>query len=181
MPHDIRISTRDHHHHHQHQHHYQQQQQPQQLHKLSTTANGRAHKGLLLLHADSPRTPRQDAWHSCWRQRLASHRNILLWLLCLLLASAFAIRHGTRLLDAAGQQHHLLQQQQHHRRAAAADALPSSSSSSTLDGGSSLPRNASAAAILASQRSQWPAGYVAICAVVKDQWPDLRYWVEYHR
>lgn len=39
----------------------------------------------------------------------------------------------------------------------------------------------SEADILAAQRIRWPEGYVAICAVIKDQWPDLRYWIEYHK
>jgi hypothetical protein len=36
-----------------------------------------------------------------------------------------------------------------------------------------------ARATLLSLRAKWPAGYVALCTVVKDQRRDLRYWVEY--
>lgn len=36
-------------------------------------------------------------------------------------------------------------------------------------------------ATLLSLQTQWPAGYVALCAVAKDQRRDLRYWVEYWR
>jgi hypothetical protein len=35
--------------------------------------------------------------------------------------------------------------------------------------------------VLHAQRAKWPEGYVAVCAVVKDQNRDLRYWIEYHR
>lgn len=35
--------------------------------------------------------------------------------------------------------------------------------------------------ILHRLHTAWPEGYVAVCAVVKDQNKDLRYWLEYHR
>lgn len=35
--------------------------------------------------------------------------------------------------------------------------------------------------LLSSQKAKWPDGYIAICAIVKDQRKDLRYWIEYHR
>lgn len=49
---------------------------------------------------------------------------------------------------------------------------------SSISDGSS---NSTPADILAAQKHTWPDGYVAVCAVIKDQWPDLRYWIEYHR
>ncbi|KAF8066394.1 glycosyltransferase family 92 protein [Scenedesmus sp. PABB004] len=35
--------------------------------------------------------------------------------------------------------------------------------------------------LLHALATKWPQGYVAVCAVVKDQGRDLRYWIEYHR
>jgi len=32
-----------------------------------------------------------------------------------------------------------------------------------------------------SMEQRWPDGYVAVCAVVKDQRADLRYWLEWYR
>lgn len=44
-----------------------------------------------------------------------------------------------------------------------------------------LSGNATRGDVLHNLQSAWPDGYVAICAVVKDQNRDLRYWIEYHR
>jgi hypothetical protein len=162
-----------------------QQQQP----------NGHGKQLLQLQHADSPRTPRRPSdGCSSWRARLLSRKLVALWLLGLGLASCFAIRHGTRLLDAAGQQHHLLHLQPHgfgkHAEAsiaaaaaAGAAAATQRQSASASSSGTAAAGNASSspAAVLVAQRAKWPDGYVAVCAVVKDQWPDLRYWIEYHR
>lgn len=41
--------------------------------------------------------------------------------------------------------------------------------------------NATKTDTLHNLHAAWPEGYVAVCAVVKDQNKDLRYWVEYHR
>jgi hypothetical protein len=41
--------------------------------------------------------------------------------------------------------------------------------------------NSSNVEVLKKQQEKWPDGYIAICAVVKDQGKDLRYWIEYHR
>jgi hypothetical protein len=119
------------------------------------------------------------------------------WLVWLLLCGVFAIRHTTKLLDAAGQHHYV--------HAPATDATPTAASAhgaqqqlpqqhgdmlaGSKDAGAPAPpstsstgsSSAGAASVLATQHSKWPDGYVAICAVIKDQWPDLRYWIEYHR
>lgn len=111
---------------------------------------------------------------------LLSRQYAMYWLVWLLLCGCFAIRHTSKLLDAASQQHALLAQPTTTTAAAAAVPNPmqqhSSSSSSTAGNAST-----GAAAVLASQHRNWPDGYVAVCAVIKDQWPDLRYWIEYHR
>jgi hypothetical protein len=100
------------------------------------------------------------------------------WLVWLLLCGCFAIRHTSKLLDAASQQHALLAQPTTTAAAAVPNPIQQQSSSSSSTAGNA---STAAAAVLASQHSKWPDGYVAVCAVIKDQWPDLRYWIEYHR
>jgi hypothetical protein len=116
------------------------------------------------------------------------------WLVWLLLCGVFAIRHTTKLLDAAGQHHYVLAPATDATSTAASsqgahqqllqqhgDMLAGSTSAGALAPPGTGSSSATAAAVLASQHSKWPDGYVAICAVIKDQWPDLRYWIEYHR
>lgn len=154
---------------------------------LPLSANGGAK---LQQDINSPREQRRLSI----RQQL-SRQFTRYWLVWLLLCGGFAIRHTTKLLDAAGQHHYVL--------APATDSTPTAASAhgtqqqlpqqhdgslaGSTDAGAPAPpstassSNAEAAAVLASQHSKWPDGYVAVCAVIKDQWPDLRYWIEYHR
>lgn len=124
----------------------------------------------------------------CRPSQLLAKQYAVYWVVWLVLCGCFAIRHTTRLLDAAGSQHHLLAppkglhwgsaatQQQH------VDQHHSSNSNADDGSSTSTSRNGSTTAgILAAQKAAWPDGYVAVCAVIKDQWPDLRYWIEYHR
>lgn len=144
---------------------------------------------------DSPRAQRNSNSSSRFTlSQLLSRQYGIFWLVWLLLLGVFLIRHTTKLLDAAGQQHYLLApptaataapathassiQQQQKQAAQHHDSTFISSSSSSSSSNSS---STGAEAILAAQRNKWPDGYIAVCAVIKDQWPDLRYWIEYHR
>lgn len=137
--------------------------------------------------------------HRSWRaSQLVSRQYAAYWLFWLLLCGCFAIRHTTKLLDAAGQQHYLLAppssdgrsmtmaaalKQQLQEQTHISFTSSHGSHASSLGEASSPGNHSSAVAgeILAAQRTKWPDGYVAVCAVIKDQWPDLRYWIEYHR
>jgi hypothetical protein len=85
-----------------------------------------------------------------------------------------------QMLDALHRQkhqdlHNMMHQKQ---RAAAGAGVGSSSTSGTVErANGSITDND----VLHAQRAKWPEGYVAVCAVVKDQNRDLRYWIEYHR
>lgn len=157
---------------------------------LSATGSGKLQ--------DSPRTQRSGNKFSI--SQLVSRQYAVYWVIWLLLCGGFAIRHTTKLLDAAGQQHYLLasptdaattaaappaqSMQQHLEQHSSSDAAHGSTTNSRGAGAPVPPTSstpAGAAAVLASQHSKWPDGYVAVCAVIKDQWPDLRYWIEYHR
>jgi hypothetical protein len=73
----------------------------------------------------------------------------------------------------ARQQTEMLQALHRHKVQDAMTALrPATSSSAGSSGGSSSAKEL---------RTRWPLGYVAVCAVVKDQPRELRYWIEYHR
>lgn len=129
--------------------------------------------------------------------QLLSRQYGIFWLVWLLLLGVFLIRHTTKLLDAAGQQHYLLApptaataapathagstQQQQKQAAQHHDSTQAAGSQVASTFVSSSSSSTGAEAILAAQRSKWPHGYIAVCAVIKDQWPDLRYWIEYHR
>lgn len=146
---------------------------------------------------DSPRTQRSSNQFSI--SQLVSRQYAVYWVIWLLLCGGFAIRHTTKLLDAAGQQHYLLasptdaattaaappqSMQQHLEQHSSRTEGHGSTTSSKGVGAPAPPSSgtpAGTAAVLASQHSKWPDGYVAVCAVVKDQWPDMRYWIEYHR
>jgi hypothetical protein len=93
-----------------------------------------------------------------------------------------------QMLDALHrQQHQDLHSMMHKKQQTAAGtgdtaaqtaAAAASAQSSTATRSNSSMTDAD---VLHAQRAKWPEGYVAVCAVVKDQNRDLRYWIEYHR
>ena len=138
--------------------------------------------------AHSSSSPReQQRRGSLSASKLLSRQNAIYWLVWLLVCGCFAIRHTTKLLDAAGQQHALLKEPTAAAAAGAGQAPPpparqqQQQQQDDSSAGSTANSTTLAAAVLAAQNKSWPEGYVAVCAVIKDQWPDLRYWIEYHR
>lgn len=153
---------------------------------LPVAANG---QGRLQPDSASPRHQRRSLV-----KQLVSRQYLCFWLLWLLVFGGLAIKQSTRVLDAASEQHHLLTGPKdpavHAASATAAAVTPAAHSMQHAEsqhdgkgwGAKGLSVNSShPAAVLAAQQKAWPDGYVAVCAVVKDQWPDLRYWIEYHR
>lgn len=151
---------------------------------LPVSANG---QGRLQLDNASPRHQRRSLI-----KQLVSRQYLCYWLIWLLVFGGLAIKQSTRVLDAASEQHHLLTGPNNSAApaAAAAAVTPAQHSIQHAEaqhdgkawGSKGLSVNSSdPATVLAAQQKAWPDGYVAVCAVVKDQWPDLRYWIEYHR
>jgi hypothetical protein len=93
-----------------------------------------------------------------------------------------------QMLDALHRQKHQdLHNMMHKKQQAAAGVDGATSGTGTTataaDGSVAESINGSRtdADVLHAQHAKWPEGYVAVCAVVKDQNRDLRYWIEYHR
>ncbi|WIA22986.1 hypothetical protein OEZ86_009904 [Tetradesmus obliquus] len=93
-----------------------------------------------------------------------------------------------QMLDALHRQKHQdLHKMMHKKQQAAAggDGTASGAATAAAGAGSSAAGRTNGsltdADVLHAQHSKWPEGYLAICAVVKDQNRDLRYWIEYHR
>lgn len=91
-----------------------------------------------------------------------------------------------QMLDALHRQKHQdLHNMMHKKQQAAAGGDGSGAATAAAGADSStagrLIGSLTDADVLHAQHSKWPEGYMAICAVVKDQNRDLRYWIEYHR
>jgi hypothetical protein len=94
-----------------------------------------------------------------------------------------------QMLEALHRQHHQDFHNMVHKKqqtaAAGASGTASGSTAAAATADSSVVTrgtgNMTDTDVLHAQRAKWPEGYVAVCAVVKDQNRDLRYWIEYHR
>eukprot|EP00882_Tetradesmus_deserticola_P012550 GHRQ01013303.1.p1 GENE.GHRQ01013303.1~~GHRQ01013303.1.p1 ORF type:complete len:168 (+),score=55.51 GHRQ01013303.1:839-1342(+) len=102
-----------------------------------------------------------------------------------------------QMLDAMHQQKHQDLHTMMHKKQQAAAGAGAGGTASTAGGATSSSATAAGTTdsrsvhqtisnvtesdVVLAQHAKWPEGYVAICAVVKDQNRDLRYWIEYHR